>query len=90
MISKVKIIIIYWVVLIVIGGALILLNIPQFLSKRILGIYFLIGVATSFKYKIPIFQKGNFSDKIDSQDKYVFSNISNVGIMIFALYLLFS
>lgn len=87
LISKHKIIIIYWTTFIAICCISYILNVSYYISKKVVSVYLISGVFISFKYKVTIFRRGKFSDSVDSYDNTsVFCNILTI---FFSLYVFF-
>ena len=79
-------VILYWFILFIIGFGLVFFKIHEYIAKKIFGLYLIIGVGISFRYKITIFKRGRFSDSIDSLDEIgIFANIL---VLILSLYLI--
>ena len=76
----------YWLLFFLLWFGLYLANITEYIVKKIIALYLLIGVFISFKYKITIFKKGKFSDPIEGLDEM--SIIANISILIISLYVL--
>jgi hypothetical protein len=87
--SNMKIIHVYWIILFVLCGLLLLIQIPEFISKKVLGVYLLAGVALSFKLRIPIFRRSKLTEDTAKTFDDV-SIYSNILLLIFSLYLILS
>ena len=80
-------VILYWLLFFIVGFGMYFTNIPEYIAKKTLALYLIVGVIISFKFKITIFKKGKFTDSLGHlDDTSIFANIS---ILILSLYIIF-
>lgn len=83
-----KYVYIFWISFILLAALLLFVNLPEYLSKKILGAYLIAGVIISYKFHIEIFRGKIFlKDKSKAFDKD--STLTNIVVLIFAIFLFF-
>ena len=86
-INKQKFIFLFWFFLFILGAILIFLPIPEFISKKILGSYLVLGSILSYSFRIPLFKRDSIN--VDKNEKLTdVSKYSNLIVIVFGIYLI--
>lgn len=86
-ITKQKLVYFFWAFLFALGAVLIFIPVSESISKKILGIYLVIGALLSYKYHVPLFKRDMID--VDKEDGYNDgTKYTNLVVLAFGIFLI--